>query len=115
MKGCVMTYTEKVAAYFRAHPGAWIDGRVLETIGGRYAWRSRVSDCRTRLGLTIENQVRTLRGADGTVLTRVSEYRYTGFVSKTEDVQVRIAHVILPNDPIDDPDGPWGGGFAENH
>ena len=79
-----MTRLESVASWFQAHPGEWIDGRVLEMFGGRYAWRSRVSDCRTRLGLTIENRVRILRGDDGRVLTRISEYRYTGFVSKTD-------------------------------
>ena len=33
------TLCAKLAAYFRAHPGEWIDGRVLGTIAGAYAWR----------------------------------------------------------------------------
>jgi len=27
----------------------------------------------------------------------------------------RICHVVLPTDTPDDPEGPWGGGFAPNH
>ena len=65
-----MTLTDRVAAYLTARPGEWIDGRELATIGGAYAWRSRVSDARRR-GLTIENRQRHLPGD-----VTVSEYRY---------------------------------------
>ena len=65
------TFRDAVASTFRQRAGEWIDGLALETIGGRYAWRSRVSGCRTQLGMTIENRQR--RRPDGSV---ISEYRY---------------------------------------
>lgn len=65
------TFREAVAQTFRARPGEWIDGLALEQVGGRYAWRSRVSDCR-QLGMRIENRQR--KRPDGSTL---SEYRYT--------------------------------------
>jgi hypothetical protein len=64
------TFRDAVASTFRQRAGEWIDGLALETIGGRYAWRSRVSDCR-QLGMVIENRQR--RRPDGSV---ISEYRY---------------------------------------
>ena len=68
-------FTDRVAAYFTAHPLEWIHAREFETIGGRQAWRSRISDCRILHGMVIENwQVRrTLE--DGTRITD-SYYRY---------------------------------------
>jgi hypothetical protein len=68
-----VSLTDRVVAYFRAHPGEWIDGRVLATVGGAYAWRSRVSDAR-RQGLDIENRTRRVR--NGLTSWTVSEYRY---------------------------------------
>jgi hypothetical protein len=65
-----LTYRDAVAHYFKAHPGAWIDGNLLATMGGCYAWRSRVSDCRTQLGMTIENRQRKVGRRT------VSEYRF---------------------------------------
>jgi len=70
-----VTFTQRVAAYFETNAGRWIDGRELETIGGRYAWRSRVSDCRTKLGLDIENRQRRVKTESGHTFV-VSEYRY---------------------------------------
>lgn len=74
---------EKLAAYFKARPNQWIDGRRLEDIAGRYAWRTRVSDCRRQLGMTIENRQRRVRrvlnldGEDCDLGSyTVSEYRY---------------------------------------
>jgi len=65
------TFRDAVASTFKARAGEWIDGLALETVGGRYAWRSRISCCRTQLGMTIENRQR--RRPDGSV---ISEYRY---------------------------------------
>ena len=53
-----MTLVESVARYFQAHPGEWIDGKVIAEIGGGYGWRTRISDARRRYALTIENRVR---------------------------------------------------------
>ncbi len=65
-----VTYCARVAAYFKAHSGQWVDGRVLATIGGAYAWRTRVSECRTQLGMVVLNRERKVDGYT------VSEYRY---------------------------------------
>ena len=65
-----MTRAAVIAAYFKAHPDRWLDGRELATVGGAYAWRTRISDAR-RSGMTIENRVRRI----GRVA--ISEYRYT--------------------------------------
>ncbi len=72
-----MNFTARVAAYFKTQPGVWIDGRTLESVGGRYAWRSRVSDCRTQLGMDIENRQRRVKTEGGQTFV-ISEYRYLG-------------------------------------
>lgn len=66
----VQTYRDRVADYLKSHAGQWVDGLVLQEIGGRYAWRSRVSDCRTQLGMVVENRQRKVGERT------VSEYRY---------------------------------------
>jgi hypothetical protein len=63
-------FRERVASHFMAHPHQWIDGLSLENVGGRYAWRTRISDCRNDLHMTIENRQRWSNGR------KVSEYRY---------------------------------------
>ena len=65
------SYRDRVADVFRARPNEWIDARDLEGVGGRHAWRTRVSDCRFDYGMQIDNRVR--RDAGFTI----SEYRYT--------------------------------------
>jgi len=64
------SFRDAVALYFRTRPNVWIDAVSLEFVGGRQAWRSRVSDCRTDLGMTIENRLRKV----GEIT--ISEYRY---------------------------------------
>lgn len=68
------TYTARVADYFRARPGVWIRATELEAVGGRQAWRTRVSDAR-RLGLPIRNRCRRVMLRSGEMVT-VSEYCY---------------------------------------
>lgn len=70
-----MTFTDRVAAYFEARPLAWINALDLERVGGRQAWRTRVSECRTHKGLVIENRCRRVTRPSGEPLT-ISEYRY---------------------------------------
>ena len=65
-----VTFRDRAAAHFRAHPMTWFDGLALAAHGGAYAWRSRVSDCRTQLGMDIENRERR----EGR--RKVSEYRF---------------------------------------
>jgi len=67
-----VTYTEAVEEYFRSRPAVWINGMTLACVGGSYAWRSRVSDCRRRRGMKIENRQRRVT-SDGQI---VSEYRF---------------------------------------
>ena len=66
-----MSLTLQVADYFKAHPNEWINLEVLMPLGGRYAVRTRISDCRLHLGMTIANKV--TRDARGVA---TSYYRY---------------------------------------
>jgi hypothetical protein len=71
---------ELVKALFEARPDEWIDANELMQVGGRFAWRTRVSDCRRRYGMQITNREITVavEAEDGSI-ARVyvqSEYRY---------------------------------------
>lgn len=68
-------FTDRVAEFFKEHEGQWQDGRDLAFVGGCYAWRSRVSDCRRKFSMNIENRQRRVRKSDGTMFV-VSEYRF---------------------------------------
>lgn len=65
-----LSYRDRVACYLKARPCEWIDLIELMRVGGFYAARTRVSDCRTQLGMVIENRLRK----DGR--RTVSEYRF---------------------------------------
>ncbi len=65
-----VTFRDAVADHLKARPSQWVDGLTLASLGGAYAWRSRVSDCRTQLGMLIENRQRKVGE-----LT-ISEYRF---------------------------------------
>jgi hypothetical protein len=68
--------TARVAAFFRAHPHRWIDGRIIAGVGGIYASRTRISECRRPpFNLSIENRVRRVTRPDRQTF-RVSEYRF---------------------------------------
>ncbi len=47
-------YRDAVARYFKAHAGEWVSCYTLMEIGGALAWRSRVSECKTQLGMSFE-------------------------------------------------------------
>jgi hypothetical protein len=65
------TRCARLAALFNERPGVWLDGRELATVGGAYAWRTRVSDLRRPPhSLRIENRQRHERGIV------ISEYRF---------------------------------------
>lgn len=66
----------RVHALFVQKKGQWIDSEELAKAGGRCAWRTRCSECRTLLGMTIENRLRKVRTLDGDFV--ISEYRYAG-------------------------------------
>jgi hypothetical protein len=63
-------FRDKVALFFKESPDSWIDGRILSRIGGTYAWRTRVSECRLQLGMNIRNRQRREKGHT------ISEYCY---------------------------------------
>ena len=54
------TFRDRLAAYLLQHQGEWIDGLELARLAGAYAWRTRLSECRTQLGLTVENRQRRM-------------------------------------------------------
>lgn len=73
----IQTFVERVRDLFLARPNEWISAVELERVGGRQAWRTRVSDVRRTYRMTIENRVRTVIGDDGLYKCwRLSEYRY---------------------------------------
>jgi hypothetical protein len=68
------TFTDRVAQLFRDMPGQWIESETLAKVGGRCAWRTRVSEARAQYGMRILNRVRTVDTPIGSF--RVSEYCY---------------------------------------
>jgi hypothetical protein len=66
---------ERVASLFMRKRGMWIDSSELAQVGGRCAWRTRTSECRTILGMDIRNRQRRVKQPDGSQFT-VSEYGY---------------------------------------
>jgi hypothetical protein len=65
-----LSLRDRVAHYFTAHPNTWVSMQQLAHIGGTGGWRSRVVECRTQLGMHIDNQQRRVQGIT------ISEYRY---------------------------------------
>ena len=66
-----LTFRDAVAAHFKAHPREWVSAYTLMDLGGKMAWRSRVSNCRTQLGMVIDNRIRRLDSGEA-----ISEYRF---------------------------------------
>lgn len=89
-----LTLQDRVAEFLRAHPNRWIVATSFEAIGGRQAWRTRLSDCR-RAGMRIENRVRTARRMDGSTY-KLSEYRY---VPKPEPQRLPLEPIVMGERP----------------
>ena len=68
------TLLDKAEALFRAHPGEWLDGMRFAAVAGRYASRSRIAECRTVRGMTIDHRSRRVTAHGQTFM--VSEYRW---------------------------------------
>lgn len=66
---------DKLEAFFKDRPNVSVDGKRLAEIAGGYAWRTRVSDLRTKRGMNIVNDVITLKDASGNPY-KVSHYTY---------------------------------------
>jgi hypothetical protein len=71
------SFREAVAERFKAQPNTWISAYVLMQCGGAMAWRTRISECRTQLGMRIDCNVE--RDANGVA---VSYYRFVPAVAK---------------------------------
>lgn len=69
------TFNDRIESFFREHAGEWIPAIRLEAVGGRQAWRTRISDVRRTRGLNIENRTRRVVREDGSQFT-LSEYRF---------------------------------------
>ena len=77
------TFRDRVAAFFRQHENEWLPATAFETVGGRQAWRTRIAECRTQLGMSIDNRCRKIRRADGSAYT-LSEYRFSAPVGQLD-------------------------------
>lgn len=51
------TLLQRLATHFKSHSNEWIDGLDLQSVAGSYAWRSRLAELRTKLGLDVENKL----------------------------------------------------------
>ncbi len=49
-----------MAALFRAHPNEWLSALDIARMGGLLSSRTRISECRTKLGMDIENETRNV-------------------------------------------------------
>ena len=66
------SYVQKVLQVFQANENVWVNADLLASCGGRYAWRTRISDLRKPpYNLSIENRQRKAREG-----YTISEYRY---------------------------------------
>jgi hypothetical protein len=78
------SFTDAVLDFLRANQGRWIQAIEFEAVGGRQAWRTRLSEARLileREGGTVENRQRRSVVIDGNGRKHVagaviSEYRY---------------------------------------
>jgi hypothetical protein len=80
-------FRDRVEAYFKARPMVWLDSFSLELVGGRCAWRTRVSECCVS-GMDIRNRQRRVTAHDGLRWT-VSEYCYFPAVSAPPQDETR--------------------------
>ena len=75
-------FREAVAGYLRSRPNEWCSVYALMQVGGAMAWRSRISECRTQLGMRVDCKIE--RDGNGVA---VSYYR---FVPKAAPEQARL-------------------------
>lgn len=68
-----MTKLDRTARFFRRHRRRWVSAFALMHVGGWLRWRTSVSECRTLLGMQIENKLTYTKAG-----TCKSFYRYTG-------------------------------------
>lgn len=68
-------YVARVARFMLASGGRWVSAIELEPVGGRQAWRTRLSEARRRYGFRTQNRVRWVYDSAGQPSYRLSEYR----------------------------------------
>lgn len=89
---------QKLAVFFKTHPNEFINGLALAPVAGSYAWRSRVAELRTKLGMDIENRQRLVDGvtvseycfhdpARGTQKRKAGHNQHTHPRTKARDIQ----------------------------
>ena len=87
---------DAIAEYLKAHQAQWIDAGTLAELGGALAWRTRLSDCRLKLGMYIENMQERDFNGDGTLNVR-SFYRYLAHAPIGEPADQPMREVTLFN------------------
>ncbi len=80
-------YLDRMEAFFREHPMEWLDARDLMPIGGTFAFRTRISDCRLKRGMQIDNDLRRLTLENGEVIIK-SFYRFVPYQPLGRDASV---------------------------
>lgn len=91
---------DRLAAYFRQHPGEWLNqGPVVKATGIREgSLRSRMIECRDVLKMHIEIRTTSFEGADGKKHRGLNEWRYLDYVPLGRDAS-------LPTVPLVDKNG----------
>lgn len=92
---------DAIAAYFKEHPNRWIPAATLAQIGGVLAWRTRVSDCRQKFGMFIENRQERLELSDGGFAVE-SSYRYRPHAPIGPSSEVYRERSLFEGDPTGD-------------
>jgi hypothetical protein len=65
------TALDRVEQLFRSRPNQFISALEIATVGGWLSSRTRISECRTQLGMRIDNKTEMVNGS------KHSFYRFT--------------------------------------
>ena len=94
MKAKRQSLDDSVFDFLTTRPGQWVKADSLMLIGGRCAWRTRVSTARKQLqaaGLgTITNRQEPMRDQEGRVVYKVSWYRFEPHIAQAPDQAGRL-------------------------
>lgn len=81
--------TDAVADLFRSKPAHWFTASEIAEVGGWQASRTRISDCRLKLGMHIENKLERMTLDDGTFAV-LSSYRYLDHEPLGRDASTKL-------------------------
>lgn len=88
------SFGEAVFDFLTTRPGQWVKADILALVGGKYAWRTRVSETRVQLetaGLgTIRNRLSRMQNDEGETIVTVSEYRFEPHIAQAPDQAGRL-------------------------